>query len=53
MIRLAEAMAKMECSDEVNEKHVHEAYRYITLHKELSTLGLIYKLFILYVFVGY
>ncbi|KAK6644349.1 MCM DNA helicase complex subunit mcm6 [Polyplax serrata] len=27
MIRLAEAMAKMECSDEVNEKHVHEAYR--------------------------
>lgn len=27
MIRLAEAMAKMECSDEVKVKHVQEAYR--------------------------
>lgn len=27
MIRLSEAMAKMECSDEVQERHVSEAYR--------------------------
>lgn len=27
MIRLSEAMAKMECSEEVGEKHVKEAYR--------------------------
>ncbi|KAJ4450240.1 MCM DNA helicase complex subunit mcm6 [Periplaneta americana] len=27
MIRLSEAMAKMECSDEVQAKHVKEAYR--------------------------
>lgn len=27
MIRLSEAMAKMECSDEVQPKHVKEAYR--------------------------
>lgn len=27
MIRLAEAMAKMECSDDVKVKHVQEAFR--------------------------
>ncbi|XP_049797982.1 DNA replication licensing factor Mcm6 [Schistocerca nitens] len=27
MVRLSEAMAKMECADEVQEKHVREAYR--------------------------
>lgn len=42
MIRLAEAMAKMECSDEVKVKHVQEAYRYaintnIVVLRELET----------------